>query len=478
MENGYILIDIGTGNTRVGICSSSGEILAVETCDTKYYKEPAFPDSFSFDPGRMWKDILGMIKYALQKAPGIQILAISSISQRQGIVLIDQNGESIIGLPNLDNRGLEWVGEIANTDAIYKLTGKWTNSIFSASKLRGVKERQQDIWDRIRSFTSISDWIGYQLTGVLGTEPSQACETLLFDASKGVWSKDLCEIFGIPYAWLPEIRKSGTNLGIIKPDLAKELGISQKTPFIVGGADTQLAIKGTQPEIEDVIIVSGTTTPITKLVGSYSVDELARCWVERYVDVDRFIIETNTGISGLNYQRMKQIICPDKSYEQIELEILQINNPSSIASFGSLIFDRIQPLPHGGFLFDAPVNQDLTISHFMFAVLFDIACSIKHNFDVLVDIAGHNKDYVLGCGGGFQGRVLPLLVADLLQKEVRIKDGFTQAGLVGGVITCNDTLGIENNQKSIVRSHQPSNSGHYLDLYEKWRTFRNDINDL
>lgn len=478
MKRGYILIDIGTGNSRVGICSISGEILVVETCETKYVKEYAFPDSYSFDPSFLWEDIIRLIKNAMRKAPDIQIIAISSISQRQGIVLIDPNGNSITGLPNLDNRGLEWIGEIRDTDKIYKLTGKWTNSIFSAPKLRGVKERQQDLWTRISTFTSISDWIGYEFTGVLGMEPSQACETLLFDASKGVWSQELCKIFGVEYSWLPKIKTSGTKLGKIKPSLAKELSLPEQTPFIVGGADTQLAIKGTQPELEEIVIVSGTTTPITKLVGTYSVDKFARCWVNRYVDDGKFIIETNTGISGLNYQRMKNIFAPNQSYEEIESEILKIENPSSIASFGSLIFDRVQPLPHGGFLLDAPVGQDLTAAHFMFAILFDIACSIKHNFDVLVDISEHNNNYVLGCGGGFQGKVLPTMIADLLQKEVRVKDGFIQAGLNGAVIICNDSLGIENFKKSIVKTYQPSGSQHLLELYSKWSIFRNDINGL
>lgn len=478
MERGYLIIDIGTGNSRVSICSTSGKILAVETCDTKYEKEPAFSDSYYFDPASMWDDIIHLAKRAMKKVPDIQILAISSTSQRQGIVLIDQNRKAFMGLPNLDNRGLEWLGEIKETDSVYKLTGKWTNAIFSAPKLRGVRGRQQDIWNRISKFTSISDWIGYEFTGVLGVDPTQAGETLLFEVDKGVWSRTLCDIFGVDYSWLPDIKKSGTKLGNLKAVLVKELNLSEPIPFIVGGADTQMSIKGVQPDLEDVVIVSGTTTPITKLVNSYSIDRLERCWINRYVDAGEFIIETNTGISGLNYQRMKSILAPDKSYEEIENEVLKIKNPSSIASFGSLIFDRVQPLPRGGFLLNAPVDQDLTQAHLMFAILFDIACSIKHNFDILLDVSGHKKDYVIGCGGGFQGRVLPALIANLLQKEVRVKEGFAQAGLTGGVIICNDSFGITNDRKTVIKTFKPSDSRHYLDLYKKWSDFRDNINDL
>lgn len=476
MKQGYILVDIGTGNARVGICSTSGEVLTVATCDTRYYKETVFPDSLSFDPERLWADIRQLVGQALRGVPDVEILAITSGSQRQGAVLLDRKGAPLLGMPNLDIRGMEWLGEITDTDAIYRLTGKWVHAVFTASKLRGVKERQRDIWDNTANKTSISDWIGYQFTGELAMELSQACETLLFDAQKGVWSEELCEIFGIPVSWLPEIRKSGSTLGIIKPELAKEFGLPRGTPFIVGGADTQMAVKGTQPALGDIILVSGTTTPIIKLVDRYSIDEQARCWINRYLEPDRFVVETNAGVSGLNYQRMKEILCPDMGYKEIEEEILRIDDPGCVASFGSLIFDEVRVLSRGGFLFDAPVNPGLTRAHFLFAVLIDIACSIKRNFEILRDISGCDTPYVLGCSGGMQGKVLPLLLADMLQKEIVIKDGFIQAGLSGGVMICNETLGIANWNKAVIRSVRPTGSNRYTKLYQKWHTFREGIN--
>ncbi|MFM1653558.1 FGGY-family carbohydrate kinase [Brevibacillus sp. B_LB10_24] len=477
MKKGYLIVDISTGNASVGIASITGEVLALESSVIQYHKDADFPDSHFFQSQPMWENIIQLAKEVQKKAPDVEILAVSSTSQRQGIVLLDRDGNSLIGFPNIDNRGLEWESDIKDFDKVYGLTGRWISTLFSALKLRGVKEKQPYIWEKISAFTSISDWIGYECTGKLVYEPSQASETSLFDVGQGKWSKELCELFGIEYAWLPEIRESGSILGKIKPELAKELNLSPETLFIVGGADTQLAVKGTQPELGDIVIVSGTTTPITKVVDRYTVDSMARCWGNRYVNPGEFVIETNAGVSGLNYQRLKSVFFPDKDYAEIEDEVLQLKHPTCVASFGTLVFDKNLPLSKGGFLLDAPAHQDVTAADFVFAIIFDIACSIKHNFDVLLDISPSGKDYILGCGGGFQGKVLPQLLADLLQKEIRIKQEYKQASIAGGVIICNEALQIESPCKSVLQTFTPSHNEHLHSLYQKWAAFRSQINE-
>ncbi|MGG1659231.1 FGGY-family carbohydrate kinase [Brevibacillus sp. NRS-1366] len=477
MKKGYLIVDISTGNASVGVASIFGEVLALESSVIQYQKDADFPDNHFFQSQQMWEDTVQLMKQVLKKTADVEILAISSTSQRQGIVLLDSQGHSLIGFPNIDNRGLEWESDIKDFEKVYGLTGRWISTLFSALKLRGVKERQHHIWEKTAAFTSISDWIGYECTGNLVYEPSQASETSLFDVGQGKWSKELCHLYGIEYDWLPEIRESGSVLGKIKPELAKELQLSPETLFIVGGADTQLAVKGTQPEVGDIVIVSGTTTPIIKVVDSYTVDHSARCWGNRYVDPNKFVIETNAGVSGLNYQRLKKVFFPDKDYAEIEDEVLKLQNPTCVASFGTLVFDKNLPLSKGGFLLDAPAHQDLTAADFVFAIVFDIACSIKHNFDVLLDISPSEKNFVLGCGGGFQGKVLPQLLANLLQKEIRIKQEYMQASIAGSVIICNEALQIENPCKSVLQTFAPTNNEHLHTLYQKWSAFRSKINE-
>lgn len=476
MEKGYLIVDIGTGNARVAIVSTAGKIISIQTTDVPYQKDSRYPDAVSFDPEKVVLDIQHLIEKTVSESPNIKIEAVLSTSQREGIVLIDEHGNALTGLPNIDNRGKEWESEITNFKAIYEKTGRWPTTVFSALKLRGLKDGQPDLWERIATFTSISDWIGYKFTDQLGYENSQASETLLFDVRNNQWSKELCDLFGVDFNWLPTIRKSGTILGYVSKKASQLFTIKEGIPFIVGGADTQLAVKEAQPEIDDIVLVSGTTTPIVKVVSDYLVDDESRCWVNRHVNEKEYIIETNAGVSGLNYQRLKKVFFPDKTYEEIEKEVLALEDPKTIASFGTFVFDKQLPLEKGGFYMDAPAHHELTAADFVFGIIFDIACSIKYNFDVLLDISPSSTDYVLACGGGFKGTVLPQMLADLLCRRIIIKEGYDQASIMGGVIICNETLGVENKVKESIKTFKPTGNLHYHKLYEKWHHFRSQVN--
>src|SRR3569832_2117161 len=96
----YLIIDIGTGNARVAVIAPEGAILAIEREDVRYEKDPHYPDSIRFDPDELWEQILRLAGAALQRVPGIHIIALTATSQREGIVLLGRKGESLTGLPN------------------------------------------------------------------------------------------------------------------------------------------------------------------------------------------------------------------------------------------------------------------------------------------------------------------------------------------------------------------------------------------
>ncbi len=190
-----------------------------------------------------------------------------------------------------------------------------------------------------------------------------------------------------------------------------------------------------------MLIVSGTTSPVVKVVNEFWADKKQRCWISRHVVDGEFVVESNPGVTGLNYQRMKNNMFPDMTYDEIEEKVLSIKNPKCVASFSTWSFDLQMPLMKAGFLTDSPFHQDLDRIELMFAVLFDIAASIKYNVDAMMNISPIDKDYLLGCGGGFQGRVVSQMVADLTDKKVVIKEGYRQASILGGVNICNSAIG-------------------------------------
>lgn len=477
-QEGYLIIDIGTGNVRVAVAATTGEILSVERDNMPYQTDEHYPDSVYFDPNHLWQIITTLAQTALSQVPAVQIKALTATSQREGIVLIGQQGESLIGLPNIDHRGREWEHLVTAKNYVYELTGRYPTSLFSALKLVGVRERRPELWEVSATFLSISDWAQYRLSNVARYEHSQASETLLYEVAQKAWSPELCSFFDINPSFLPELAASGTILGPVLPTIAADFNISPRAQVIVGGADTQLAVKGTQPLLEDVVIVSGTTTPIIKLTAEYITDRQERSWTNRHIDENNFVLETNAGVTGLNYQRLKEIFYPHESYAVIEQELSQVKSALCVASLGSLVADEKLPVTRGGFIFPAPVSHVLTRAHFVWATLWDIACSIKENYITLAEISPNEKDYVWACGGGFQSPLLRQFIADLLNKKIYIRGSYQQSSVVGGVLICNEALSNTDNFAESTTVVEPQQTDNQRALHEAWKQNRQTFKQL
>lgn len=469
----YLVIDIGTGNVRVVIVKGDGNILGEARGDIQYHRDDLYPDSIYFKPAQLWQQLVNLNKTALQQAGDVTIKAVTSTSQREGIVLISKEGKSLIGLPNIDHRGREWEGSVIDKSHVYNLTGRYPTSLFSALKLIGIRERKKDLWEQTAFFLSISDWVEYMLTHVASYEHSHASETLLFDVAQNIWSNDLMNVFGLNKQLLPPLTYSGTVVGNILSDAANEWGIDESCVVVKGGGDTQLAIKSTQPSVEDVVIVSGTTTPIVKLVDHYITDIDERTWTSRDIEGNRFVFEANAGVTGLNYQRLKEVFYPNEGYDVIEKELSQNNYDNCTASLGSLIASEKTPVIRGGFMFPTPVSHELTRSCFVRATLLDIAFSIAENYKVLNQVSPHNLDFVWACGGGLQSKMLRQMIANAIGKQVKVRHGFQQSSAVGGALLCNTALGLSINElNASVETVYPQNEAQLEALYKQWKETR------
>ena len=349
-----LLIDLGTGSTRAALVDPSGKILAMRSFLNRYYRDEAYPDAQFFLPQEWQSEILRLCLDLHAEHPDIRVRCVSAAGARQSIVLLDAAGKPFYGLPNIDNRGREFMGDIGPQDLIYRRSGKWVTEDFPAAKLLGLRKRRPELYSRIHTVLSLSGFIAWIFTGIACFEPSQACETQLYDLEKGAWSDFLCETYGIDPAFLPPLKMAGEQVGPILPDLAEDLGMSRDACFVAGGADTQCGLLQTGIMPGDIAIVSGTTTPVTALTDHKFYDEQQRVWVDANLGAKGYLIEMNPGVTGLNYQRIKDVLAPDISYEAQEREYQRKQNFLATASFSSLLFYERRSLRHGGFFLPSP----------------------------------------------------------------------------------------------------------------------------
>lgn len=478
LKEAYLIVDIGTGNARVGIATPTGDILSIKRENVHYHSDNKYEESIYFNPEELWQQILKLATEALSDAGEVHIKAVTATSQREGIVVIDSEGTSLLGMPNIDHRGRKWENELKQKDRVYELSGRYPTSLFSAFKLIGLRNVYPDLFEKTTCFMSISDWIQFKFSGITCYEHSQASETLLYDVEQKQWSAELIALFNIPNDIFPVLKQAGTVLGEVLPDVSRVLQIAAEAVVVVGGGDTQLAIRSMAPSSNDVVIVSGTTTPIIKMVNQYEKDEYQRTWTSRHIDESHFVLEANAGVTGLNYQRLKEIFYPNEGYDVIERELDDTSYSMCVASLGSLIADEDEPLTKGGFIFNAPVSHQLSRGSFVFSILWDIACSIYENYKFLCEVSAHHESYIWACGGGMESRKLRQFLANLLGKSIRMRSTYRQASVLGGVFICNDALGVKNITPTLLDETFPQDHEQFKQLYVEWKNARKTFKQI
>ncbi len=474
----YLIIDVGTGNTRAAVISTEGDSLAVAREDSVYYEDHDFPSSIYFKPEEWMRTISSLIHRAVEAAGPADIIAVSAASQRQGIVLIDHDGQSLLGFPNSDMRGAEFIDDL-DWDTLTEITGLEKDAFYSCMKVRGTQKRQPQTAARIRTYTSISDWIGYLFTGEVVWERSQTAHTLAYDIRIDAWSIRMCEMIGVDPEQLPPMAIAGSVLGPVKEELVTEFGLSPGAKFIVGASDTQLALVGVQAKKGDVVVVNGTTTPITMVIDHYRKFPF---WISPHAVANEYMLELNCGATGINVQRLKDKLLSEYSYEQLEKRAMEKGGiPRMLAMFGEQYNLPEERCTTVGFLFDEEIEMTLEPCDFIHAMNLDVACQIALNYRHLTKIEPSDKEYMLGCGGGFRSSITAQAAADISGKEVWLPRGYDQATMLGCIHLCNQAMEMPHIERTLEKRFQPQDSQEIKKYFEKWLTYRGrmrNMNDL
>jgi len=119
-------------------------------------------------------------------------------------------------------------------DAVRRRTGLLLDPYFSATKIEWLLREDPALRARAERgelcAATVDAWLIARLTGgaAVATDASNASRTLLYDLHTGDFSEELCSVFGVPRAMLPEVRDSAGRFGVTDPQrfLGRRIAIS------------------------------------------------------------------------------------------------------------------------------------------------------------------------------------------------------------------------------------------------------------
>lgn len=476
-QQAYIIIDIGTGNSRVAVVSSDGEILALTRENSVMHTDHRVRGAQYFEP-KEWEEILfRLIAQSREKAGDVDIVAVSAGTLRQGIVLLDENGEPLIGYSNADRRGEPYMQQL-DWQRIGEVTGLSPSPIFSGIKMLGAMQLDPELVERTKQYTSISDWVGHLFTGRCVWERAQAMQSALYDAVRGDWSQELANLIGVDLSKLPPLADAGTVLGRVYPALCERFGLNPQAVFVTGTADTQAALTAVNAELGETLIVSGTTSPSVKVIPEFHSYPLT--WVSPTAERGRYMLEVNPASSGINLQRFKDLMLPDYPYDKLNRDAVERGMPEAGLPACMAVFcygmHLDQSAPNGGFVMRNPVSIDLKQSDFFHALALNIGMSITMCLRRLDSLSHLERDYLIGCGGGFVSPIIGQTVSDLTGMPIRVYDNYREATVYGCYTLCRRALGLGDAPRRLLREITPHKSNALEDYFAQWKTYREHFN--
>lgn len=451
MQQAYLLaIDAGTGSVRAVVFDTQGRTLGIHAQEWTHLAEPDVAGSMSFDADHNWKITETCIQGAIAKAGinGKQIVAVSASSMREGIVVYDAQGKAIWGVANVDSRAGEQVAQLnrehPDWEARYYASSGQTFALSALPRLLWLKQNRPELYEQAQQITMISDWVLYQLSGVLASDPSNAGTSGIFNLATRQWDKAQAESAGIKDLF-PPVYESGQVIGQVMPKLAERLGLSPTTLVVMGGGDVQVGTLGlglTQPNQaailggsfwQQVVNIDSQTPPPSDLSVR----------INPHVVAGQSQAEGITFFSGLIMRWFRDALGGGMDYAKLEAKAMSV----PLGSFGILpIFS--DAMRYGRWMHASPSFIGLGIDpekynpYSMFRSLEENAAIISSiNLDTIMQFSHTNPEHIVFAGGAAKGKLWPQIVADVLGLPLHIPQE-TEATALGCAICAGVGAGI------------------------------------
>lgn len=170
----------------------------------------------------------------------------------------------------------EAVHAVLPADRLYAETGLQHlpfNTVFQLTAARGTPQLAA-----AERLLMIPDLVSYWLTGVQGTEITNASTTQLVDPRTREWSPEVARRTGIDLSLFPALRGPGDPAGELLPEVLAETGLTGPVPVTaVGSHDTASAVVGVPAAGDDfAYIATGTWSLVGRELDAPVLTEASR----------------------------------------------------------------------------------------------------------------------------------------------------------------------------------------------------------
>ncbi len=234
-------IDIGTSGAKSVLIDQDGNLLA--WAGQEYPLDAPYPGWAEQNP-QAWLDAAQNTLRQCLQASGLapdQVAAIGLTGQMHSLVCLDESGAPVRpAIIWADRRSRRQVQELTNRFGRQNLAA-WTGNPlatgFMLASWAWLCQEEPQTVARTRWLLLPKDEVRYRMTGQIGSEPSDASSTLLFDPHRRSWSQPVLDQVGLTLDRLPAVHESAEVAGGLVPGFARACDLLSGTPVVYGCSD-------------------------------------------------------------------------------------------------------------------------------------------------------------------------------------------------------------------------------------------------
>lgn len=462
----YILAhDLGTSGNKATLFSEDGTLVGsqVYSYDTTYFNHTWVEQN----PMDWWNAVCHTCNHLIHttKIDPADIAAVSFSGQMMGCLCVDKKGvplyPSIIWADLRAQKQVAQLEEQISQRDFYHIVGHRNTASYGIQKLMWLKENKPEIYQQTYKMLNAKDYIVFKLTGQFYTEPSDANSTACFDLNKLQWSQKILDYAGVSQEKLPEIKQSTFIAGGVTSKAAKETGLREGTPVVMGGGDGVVANIGCGSIAPGkTYCCLGTSAWITTTSEKPIFDEKMRTVTWAHVIPGMYAPNGTMQYAGGCYSWLKNNICKIEAHnakmngtspfvymdKEIEQSPVGSNGMIFLPYFLGERAPRWDPDARGAWIGMKPEN---TRGDLMRSVLEGITMNLSICLEILrtqIPI-----DEVMVIGGGAKGAVWRQMIADIYDAKIVVPKLLEEAGSMGAAVIGGVGAGVFKNFEAIER---------------------------
>ncbi len=481
-------IDIGGTGCKCVAFQDDGQQLALS-----YLEYPNPSGNVNLDANILRHCVFSVIEDCVRALPDPnEVIAITVSSFGESFVPIDAEGhpltDIILYFANSESNEFDSLVASVGKESIMNATRILPDASYSLSKIMYTqKVIEKPVW----KYLFVASYLSYCLSGQTICDASLACRSLLYDVRQQAWSEPLLRAARITPNQLPEVRKAGSVVGYLLPDLAERFGLTADVK-IVNGCHDQIvnALGAGVRNCGEAVDTTGTCECITPLFAdipdlsfvennyacvpyldgrgyvSYAYNISAGSVVKWYRDALSKHLAQQAKDENCSIYDLLNRVCPTEPTNLLVLPFLQ----------GMGGTPEVDPNATG---LIAGLTTNTTLPEIYRAILEGLCYEMQYNLELLAQ-GNVVPTRLYACGGGARSKIWLQIKADIWGREI-IPVKAEETGALGSAIlgfaSVTEAVSICDLAKAFVKHGapvypNPAHRHHYAQQYARYKKLR------